>query len=234
MYRLNPLLRNVLITADEVVFHAPTKQTIDVRLIEQSIIIAEERFIRPLLGYGFYTALCNSKNLLITGANKAAQEILINDSLTEGSPAVVLAEGMLVNSYKYLTLHNQALWTEQLWKLIAECVMLVATPEGFIQFGSVGAHHNQSAAGPMSGEGVVTPDLRSMKWMMDKKMMDRISPLLESLHNWFCYWRKEDRTRYSLYTAACECDHDGTAFKRKTDIVTGVYDDDITDNYCCE
>src|SRR5947207_928971 len=100
MYRLNPLKRNVLITTDEVIFHAPTKQTLDPRTIEQHIIVAEERFIRPALGYDFYQALVVAKNTLVTSSNKSTLETTINDSLEEGQKQVELTEGQVVNAYE--------------------------------------------------------------------------------------------------------------------------------------
>lgn len=237
MYRINPLKRNVLITTDEVVFHAPTKHTLDPRTIEQHIIIAEERIIRVALGYDFYRALVDSKNVLITDGNKAAQQALVNASLPVGSQAQVLNTGDIVNAYEYLSADNKLLWTEHLWKLCAECVMLAAYPEGFVQFGSEGAHHTQPQQMPMGGSGVVTPDLRSMKWSMDKKMMDRIDPLRESMHLWLCKKQKADSTKYTDYEKTCDCDADGVAYKRKSDIILGLYDDidnPYSNTNCCE
>jgi len=228
MYSLNPLKRNVLITKDEVIFHAPTQNTVDPRMIEQSIIVAEERFIRPALGYEYYQQLLTTKNKLITDANKATLQTEINASMPEGSQDVVLVKNDIVNASEYLSADNLVLWYEHLWKLTAEAVMLLALPEGFVQFGSEGTIHKQAPAGPMSTGGIVTPDLRSMKWMLDKKLMDRIDPLIESLHEWFCLQRKNDRTKYTLYTKPCPCDqdNDGIGFKRKSQFILGLYDDD--------
>lgn len=232
MYRLNLLQRNVLITSDEVIFHAPTKHTLDHRTIENSIIIAEERFIRPALGHAYYEAMITEKNLLITSGNLAAQQALINASLPDGSPAQTLEAGMVVNAAEYLSAGNLSLWKEILWKLTAECVLLIAAPENFIHFSSEGLVHNAPTAGPMIASGVVTPDLRSVKWLMDKKMQDRIDPLREALHAWICTKKKADSTVYPLYTKYCDCDINGVAYKRKTDIITTIYDEE-DDNSCC-
>src|SRR5688572_2164282 len=186
MYRINPLQRNVLITTDEVIFHAPTKHTLDPRTLEQHIIIAEERFIRPALGYEYYTALCTAKNLTITAGNLAAQQALVDASLAPGATGITLVAGMVVNAMEYLSTENLALWKHILWKLTAECVLLLAMPEGYVQFGSEGTVHNQPPAGPMNNTSIVSPELRSVKWAMDKKLQDRIDPLRESLHQWLC------------------------------------------------
>ncbi|MVT11385.1 hypothetical protein [Chitinophaga tropicalis] len=221
MYRINRLMRGVLITTDEVLFHAPTQQTIDPRIIEQSIIVAEERIIRPALSDDLYYALIEQKNTEVTAENKATLEQQINDSLPEGSEPVVLAVGEIVNAMEFLNAGNMKLWKQHLWKLTAECVMLLATPEGFVQFGAQGIIHTQPASSPMNTSGLVTPELRSVKWVMDKKMMDRIDPLTEAMHAWLCRYKAD----YSLYKRDCGCDAKGVAYKRKSDIVLGLYDD---------
>lgn len=235
MYRVNPLKRNVLITTDEVIFHAPTQHTLDPRTIEQNIIIAEESVIRVALGYDFYRAMVDSKNTLITAANIDAHRALIMASIPEGSQDVNLQEGMIVNALEYMSADNQTLWTEHLWKLIAEVVILVAYPEGFVQLGTEGVHHKAPPAGPMT-TGVTSPDLRTMKWAMDKKHMMRIDPLRESMHLWLCKQQKADSTKYPLYEKYCDCNADGVPYKRKTDLILGIYDDidyPYPDN-CCE
>lgn len=228
MYKLNTLQRNVLITTDEVVFHGPTEQAIDARMIENSIIIAEERFIRPAIGFEFYEALVDEKNLTITSGNKAVQQTLI-DAYYAAKPKATkpkeLEAGDVINASEYMSPDNKALWNYILWKLASECVLLIALPEGFVQMSSQGAIHKQSTSGPMSGEGIVTPELRSMKWVMDKKLMDRIDPLRESMHQWLCRQKKADSSKYPDYKKYCDCDSNGVAFKRKSDIVLGIYDD---------
>lgn len=215
MYNLNPLMRPVLITGPEVVFHAPTKHTLDIRTIEQSIIVAEERFIRPALGDALYEAIIESKNLEVTDANRATLQVNMPTGIT-------LANGDLVNALEQLSVANQQLWKMHLWKLVAECVMMLATPEGFVQFSSEGVVHTNPTAGPLTSGNVITPSLGSIKWAMDKKLMDRIDPLTEAMHNWLCK-RKED---YPLYDKPCDCDSKGTAHQRRTDFVLGIYDED--------
>ena len=226
MYRQNTLQRNVLITTDEVIFHAPTNHTLDPRTTENSIIIAEERFIRPLLGYDYYQALIAQKNLLITDGNKDAQQTLINNSLPAGSQEITLTAGMVINALEYLDTDNKKLWTEHLWKLTAECVILTAYPEGYVHIGSEGVHQKNPPAGPMTSGGVVSPDLRTMKWALDKKLMDRIDPLIESLHQWVCKQKKADSAKYPDYEKDCDCDSKGIAFKRKSQFILGLYDEE--------
>lgn len=228
MYRVNPLMRNVLITTDEVIFHAPTKHTLDPKMIEHSIIVAEERFIRPALGFDLYEAIKAEKNLVITLGNQAAQQTLLEESmgdLPEGVEYPILAVDDIVNALEYLSSPYKLLWKEILWKFTAEAVMLIALPEAFVQFESGGVVHNQPASGPMSTSGVVTPELRTVKWAMEKKLMERINPLQESLHLWLCKKQEEDEDSYELYEKECACNEDGVAWKTKSDFVLGLYDD---------
>lgn len=216
MYKLNTLSRNVLIMPDEVINQAQTKHTLDVRMIEPHIIVAEERFIVPALGYNFYEALIAEKNTVVTSSNKAT---------LEEAAGTTLEVDWVVNASESLSPANKALWNRILWKYLAECVMIMAYPEGFVQFGSAGTIHDAPPAGPMNTSGNVTPDLRSLKWAMDKKMLDRINPLAESMHLWLCKQKKADDSLYELYCKKCDCDHDGVPYKRRTDIILDLYDD---------
>lgn len=224
MYRLNPLMRNVLITTDEVIFHAPTKHTLDPRTIQNAIIIAEERFIRPALGDAMYDELRNIKNLKVTAGNLAATQIVYN---TTATTAHTLKAGEIVNAAEYLTGFNSTLWYELLWKLTAECVMLSAFPEAYVQFGSEGVIHTVAPASPMGSGGTVAPDLRTVKWTMDKKVMDRIDPLVEALHSFIC----TNKTEFPKYTKVCPCDTEVNSKSRKTDFILGLYDE--PDNCGC-
>lgn len=218
MYRLNPLMRNVLITTDEVIFHAPTKQTLDPRTIQQSIIIAEERFIIPAIEYPMYYGLVNAKNVIVTDVNKATLQ-------TKFSSNTILKNGDVVNAFELLSLNDQTLWLQQLWKLVAECVLIISMPDAFVQFGSEGVMHSMPTSSALHTQGMVTPDLKSVKWVMDKKLMDRIDPLLNSLTRFICYYQALTPGIYPLYTKECPCDKDTTKISRATDFVLGLYDD---------
>lgn len=225
MYNLNTLMRNVLITQEEVLFHAQTKHTIDPRMIESNIIIAEERFIRPELGFNMYDDMVDAKNNTVTIANKAALQALITTEEYQ------LKDGDVVNAFEFLSVPYQKLWKQHLWKIVAECVMVVSFPEGYIQFGSEGTMHTVPPAGLMVTSGFVTPELRSMKWMLDKKVQDRIAPLIQGMHNFICKFK----TDYVKYIKECPCDKEveGKQLK-KTDLVLSIYDDCDDDGRSCE
>lgn len=221
MYNLNPLMRNVLITQQEVIFHAPTKQTLDSRMIEQSIIVAEERWIREELGSEFYEDLISKKNLIITSGNLAAQQVLVG-------PKPTLKAGDIVNAFEYLNTDYQNLWKMYLWKIVAECVLVSAFPEGYVQMGSQGVFHTVPPAGLQVTSGEVTPLLSSVKWMMDKKIQDRVSPLLNSMHIYLC----KNKTTFTLYKKDCaDCIKDEENVKVKNaGLALGIYDDSDKSN----
>lgn len=229
MYKINPLMRNVLITTDEVIFHAPTKHTLDPRTIQQSIIVAEERIMRNALCFDFYESLIDEKNKEVTADNKADLENTINNAQPPGTPPVSLAIGDIVNAMEFLSPANKKLWQMYLWKTTAEVVMMLATPEAFVQFGAQGVIHTVPASSPMQTTGEVSPELRSVKWIMDKKLMDRIDPLTEAMHVWLC----KNKDSYPLYCKECDCDSNGVAYKRKSDIIVGIYDDDHKNSCGC-
>lgn len=225
MYRLNRLRRNVLITVDEVLFHAPTKQQIEPRMIESSIIVAEERFIRPELGWDLYNAIAAEKNkALLTQAEVDAANLLL--PATTNPPTVI---GDSLNALEqFTTSRYKDLWYQHLWKIVSEAVIVCALPEGFVQLGVEGAFHNSPPAGLMVTSGQVTPLASSMKWAVDKKVLDRLSPLFESMHAYICNYKQDFGT---LYTKPCkEClPQDGI---KNAGIALGIYDDDEPDDCC--
>lgn len=233
MYRKIPFTRSVLITTDEVIHHSGQNHTLDPRRIQDSIIVAEERFIRQFIGFDFYESLRAIKNVTVTSGNKTTLETAINATLTT---PIALVVGDIVNAREYLTGANLLLWDEYLWKIIAECVMFLAFPENYTDFTSQGIVHNNPTAVGFDGAKTQTPELSVVKWQMDKKLMERIDPLLESMHQWICYKRKTDSTIYPLYEKECATCGDGISYKRKSDILMDIYGDEedtTTDNCSC-
>jgi len=57
-------------------------------------------------------------------------------------------------------------------------------------------------------------------------MQDVIDPLLEAMHQWLCMNKKNNPKLFLLYTKPCDCDASGVSYKRKTDILTDIYDDE--------
>ena len=213
-------MRNVLITPQEVVFHAPTKHTLDLRMIEQSIIVAEERFIRPELGYAMYDYMATNKNVIVTSGNIAALQLAMVDSTP-------IKEGDIVNAFEQLNPSYQALWKQHLWKIIAECVLTSAYPEGFVQFSSEGVFHTSPPAGLMVTSGLVAPLLPTVRWVMDKKIQDRIAPLMDSMHNYIC--KNKVESGFDSYGKTCVENCNGTADEKKpkwAGLSLDLYDDE--------
>ena len=221
-------MRNTLITFEEVMFHAPTKHTVDRRMIDSSIIVAEERFIRSELGSDFYDQLIDTKNVVVTNINLATLQTKVNENV-DPEHQIILKEGDIVNAFEQMSASNQTLWKQHLWKIVAECLMISALPEGFIQFSSEGTFHSVPPAGLMVTSGLVTPLTSSVKWQLDKKIQDRVGPLFNSLNLFLC----KNKTTYPLYKGICaECD-DKTRNTKWSGVCTNLYDDE-PDSPCCE
>lgn len=218
MYKLNELDRKVLITVDEVIFHAPTKHSLDPRMILQSIIVAEERFIRPEIGSAMYDYIVEQKNIIVTSGNIAALEVV---------SGLTLQEGQILNAVEQLNPSYQSLWKNHMWKLTSECVIASSYPEGFAQFGSEGVIHQSPPAGLMVTSGLVTPLLGTVKWAMDKKIQDRIAPLFDSMHEYIC--KNKVTNGYSLYRKTCpeiDCNGDIEVKEKWAGLALDMYDDD--------
>lgn len=223
MYSLNKLKRNVLITFEEVMFHAPTKHTLDERLISQSIIVAEERFLRTELCYDFYEALINSKNVLITEDNKDQYQTDIIAATPEDDPLgpIEIKVGDILNASEFLSIVNQELWNKYLWKITAEAIVISAYPDAYVQLGSEGALHTVSPAGLQQTSGFVLPLLTSIKWAIDKKIQDRLGPLLDSMKQYLC----RNKTSFPTYCKEkCPCD-DETTNSKNAGVALDAYND---------
>lgn len=219
MISVNYLRTKVLATSDDVIFHAPTDHNMDPRTINQSIIIAERRFIKPALGSTLYNTLVATKNILVTPANIAMLQATIDSAASTDREPIVLRSGDYVNSDGYFNTDEQLLWQEHLAKLVAEAVYFVTLPPARSRLGSRGLIKNfPEIIGPMSGE-AVSADLRDLKHLMDRSLQDRISPLLDDMHDYMC------EVGFRGYERDCGC-NDGRPKGKKTDIVFGLYDSD--------
>lgn len=226
MTGLNPLRTKVLITTDEVMFHAPTDNNPDVRYILQSILVAELRFIKPALGAALYDSLCDTKNVLVEESNKVALEALINDGRPTDREQLKLVVGDYVNSTDYLSNSEKKLWHTHLHKIIAECVYFCALPTNHSRFTTKGVVQDNPKSQVGSG-GSTTIDLKDLKHLMDRALEDRVFPLLEAMHQYMC------AEKYSGYLRDCGCDSSGNVLHpRKTEIILSMYEDD--DNCKCK
>ena len=223
MIGVNPLRTKVLITSDEVIFHAPTDQTIDPRIILNNIIIAERRFIKPLLGSSVYNLLIDNKNLIVTPSNKAALQTVVNANRPTDRKEIVLNTGDYVNSDTYLNEQQQELWFNYLHKIVAECVWFVALPVNRARFTASGVVKNHPDTITENKESV-TVDLKDLKHLLDKGLQERITPLIDDLHEYMC------SVSYPGYTRDCGCNKKPS--RKMSGVLFGLYDDEP--RKCCD
>lgn len=233
MYQANNLERKVLITPKEVIFHAPTTHTIDERSILNSIIIAESRFVAPCLGYDFYNALLDQKNVVVTTGNQSTLLTKINafeTSIGETTLTTVdsIPEGTIINAWEEMaTAAYKTLWKDHLWKYIAECVECVLIVPTWLQHTAQGQQKNNPEVIGSNGQNSVTGDLKDVRYKEDKFLQDRIDPLRAAMEYYLC----KNTTSFPLYTCK-DTSADGVSLSRKSPIIHGVYDDEDVNTDC--
>lgn len=214
MYRLNLLPRKVLITTDEVIAQSATDNDVDPRQLLSAIQIAEERFIKPAICKDLYYAFRDAKNVIVNDVNKDLLQEYLNEGLEDNQQLYVLKNGDIVNAIELVDdIWLRNLWNEHLWKLIAECVMYIASPTNFSRFTASGEMEANPKSFGSEGQGSASVELGKMKWKMDKLMQDRIDPLIASTQEWLC----DNQSHFPLYNCrSCGKHNDGVSFKRKT------------------
>lgn len=225
MYRLNRTSRFVLITVDEIIAKAAIDQDVDIRIIENSIEVAEERFIAPILGDVFYEDFLNKKNILVTNANKAALLAKVNDSLQyEGKkPIADLKVGSIVNAIEEVQDANlRNLWNRFLWRLTVEAVDMMSTVPSWLRHTKQGQQQNNPNAIGGNGQESASGGRKDIEFKIDRAMMDRINPIRERMHMYIC----NNKDAYPLYGGECECEEDGVNANLKGGWLLGVYEDE--------
>jgi hypothetical protein len=234
MYRFNNLKRDLLITHDEVLFHAATDQKIDERTINQNIIVAEERWIANALGDQFYDDFITKKNVKVTAENKAELLQKINESLAlddiEPTEESALKIGMIINAIELVENEwYQKLWNRFLWKLTAECVDMMAIIPSWLRTTDVGQQLNNPAVIGGNNGASASGSRNDVQMKVTSAIQDRIDPLIERMRLWIC----QNKEHFPLYTkecADCGCNDgdqnaDGVSYLRKTNFITNLYDD---------
>lgn len=230
MYRFNQTKRFVLISTDEVIAKAAIDQSTDVRLIENCIEVAEERFIVPALGDDFYESFISKKNIIVTNANQAELLAKVNDALVAEGKAAITADdlkpGSIINAIELVEDPNLvALWNRFLWRICAEAVDMMTTVPSWLRHTAQGQQHNNPNVIGGNGQNSASGSRRDVEFKMDKMIQDRINPLIERMHKWIC-----DRSDvYPDYEVPCGCEEDGVSDQFKGGWIMGVYDDDEED-----
>ena len=233
MWLINRLNRNVLITPDEVIFHAATDGDINERQILNNIIVAEERFIANILGDAFYEDFISKKNVRVTEDNQADLLTKINASLVLNGNDEILADdippGTIVNAIELID--NEwyvKLWDRFLWKLTAECVDMMTIVPSWLRHTSAGQQMNNPEVIGGSSGGSATGKVGDVKFKMNTSLQDRIDPLASRMKLWLC----QNKSKFELYKGECggECDEngdavDGVSSLGKTNFILNIYND---------
>lgn len=233
MYRINYLQREVLITPDEIVFHIASANDVDIRLITNTIINAEERFIRPALGDDFYEELIEQKNVTVSTSNQDELLNRINQSLIEEGINEItktdLPIGSIVNSIDFIQdEHLKKLWFRHLWKLTAECVDAMTTIPSWLKHNASGQQQQNPKTIGGNNENAASGGIKDVQYKIDSAINTRIEPLLSSMNKWLC----KNKANYPLFEADCgDCkggQHSVSTSESglaKSNIVTGIYDE---------
>lgn len=234
MYRINKLKRDLLITHDEVLFHAPTDQKIDARTINQNIIIAEERWIANTLGDKFYDDFITKKNVKVTAENKTELLQKINESFEldgiEPTDESSLKIGMIINAIELVDNEwYQKLWNRFLWKLTAECVDAMLIIPSWLRTTDAGQQLNNPAVIGGNNGASASGSGKDVQMKLNSAIQDRIDPLIERMRLWIC----QNKQHFPLYCkdcGGCGCDGDssqtdGVSHVRKTNFITNIYED---------
>jgi hypothetical protein len=224
MYRINRLNRAVLITVDEVITQCAMDQDADIRYIMNSIIVAEERWIRPALGNAMYRDLVTQKNVVVTADNQSDLVDAISASLVAAGKDPITADalpiGIMVNAIELVTNAKYVeLWEQYLWKLTAECVDVSCVIPSWLRHTAAGQQKNNPVVVGGNTEGSATGDRKDVEYKIDAYIQSRIKPLIAAMEQWIC-----DEGGFTLYPACkCEGPKNGVSTKVKGGIIFGVY-----------
>jgi hypothetical protein len=228
MYRVNRLPRLTVIITDEVIAMGPVSSNPAVQTLSDSIIIAEERFLKKAMCDDFYYDFRDKKNRVVTSENKSELEAAVNIGNT-GDP-IELSVGEIVNAIELVSDEwYKKWWFEFGWKLAAEAVVYTSIPTNWLRHEASGEMMNSPKTLSMESRASQSGELKDVQWKMNKMHQDRIDPMIEASHEWLC----KHREHFPLYNCKnCGCDESGgVSVKRKTGWIHGIYDDDK--NNCC-
>ena len=187
MYSINLTGRYTLISQDEC--QAKFGTSIDPRVWLAAIEVAEIRFAQTVLGYDFYNDFCAQKNITIDNGNIAAYQAIF-DAQYPPANTVVLQVGYIVNAIELVTDTNLvALWNNFLWRFIYETVFFIALPKNYTQFSSAGIQKNNpigSIVGDSKPSNSVGIDLKDIKYLQDRQLLDTVNPLQSALEQYLC------------------------------------------------
>ena len=224
MYRINRLNRPVLITVDEVITQCAMDQDADIRYIMNSIIVAEERWIRPTLGNAMYRDFVAMKNVVVTADNQSDLVDAISASLeADGKDPITvdaLPLGIMVNAIELVTNAKYVeLWQTYLWKITAECVDVSCVVPSWLRHTAAGQQKNNPVVVGGNTEGSATGDRKDVEYKIDSHINSRIVPLIAAMEQWML-----EVGGFPLYPACQKKKECGPVMGNKGGIIFGIYD----------
>ncbi len=233
MYAINPNSRFTLITPDECTAKMPNN-SLDSSKWKSAIELAEARFVLPLLGHNLYIDICSKKNIYVTYANidylQTFFTVQFGINPSSGEPNVKIALNQIVNAIELPSITEEylKLWNEALWNFVFNCVYFVALTENYAQFTNSGVQKSNpvdSALGENTSKNVGI-SLSDLRYLNDRFLFDRITPLQEYLEQFICY----NQGSYPQYTS-CNCNKwdKENKIKRNTSFINMYEDEDNGD-----
>lgn len=182
--------RNTLITPQEVIEYANVSDNMDMKIIRNSIIVAEERFIVPLIGFAAYSAFCSAKNVAIDGTNSATIRAAIDtQNAAYGIAAISDADWATVFKVNAIELCSdiyQQVWNQYLLQICAEAVHAQLVVVGWTR--TTAAGEMQNAPKSITGNSdVASASMKDVKMKQDNIYLSRITPLCNAFKDWMCY-----------------------------------------------
>lgn len=225
MYRINDIGRKVLITVDEILAKAAIDDNADLKYLRNSIEVAEERYIAPILGDALYDALVSAKNVQVTTGNKEELVDLINASRAGAGKNNIdetkLIPGMMVNASEFLSAEQKELWDRYLWKITAEAVDVVAIVPSWLRTTGQGQQLNSPQTLASNDESSASGDRKDIQYKVDAMVQGRLLPMIERMKKYLC-----DRAGWFPLYDSCECAKDKGINKRVGGLILGIYEED--------
>ena len=224
MYTINQLPRATLITAMEVLAMTAMDAMTDTRYVLESIIVAEERFVAPVIGDAMYEAFLDQKNVLVTEDNLPDLIDAVNVSRLaqrkEALPKGALLPGMLINASELLTEANRRLWDRFLWKITAECVHCIMLPDHWLRTTAQGQQYNNPKSLTAEMLASASGELKDVQFKIDHKLQSVINPLMARMEHWILAHADD----YPLFPIKRDSEGNGINKQGKGGMAVGVYE----------
>lgn len=219
MYIVSNLNRLAIISVDEVIASIPSDMNPSVTHLEKSIVVAEERVLKPAMCFDFYYELRGLKNKIVTDGNKAELQSKFQTGTTLSVGEVVNAIELVENE-KY-----REWWNEFGVHIAANAVMYMSTPMNWLRTTSAGEVLNSPKTLVLDAKGSTSGDLKDVQWKMNKLFQDWIDPLIAASDEWLCK-NKQYFPNYNCKKCAdCGCGESASGNVTRKSAWINLYDD---------